>query len=116
MSTAADIWEVMAAEISSPRRNPLEMFLGRAGLHGVSTYRRRGRAEPAVAPRLSLRVAPRTAIVPLVGFTMNDARAGEARGEGTIRFVGGVPTWLATERPAPAQEPDDVRAVPPQVA
>lgn len=50
-------------------------------------------------------------------LTLDEARAAEARGEGTLRFVGGVPTWLPMPAHllAPQQEPADVRAVAPEI-
>lgn len=102
MSTAADIWEVMAEEISGHVRNPLETFLGRAGLSGVSISRQRADRKPVVVARP---VDPAAVPVYVVGVTLREALAAETRGEGVIRFVGGVPQWFHGAPVSPAPRP-----------
>lgn len=105
MSTAADIWEVMAEEIGGHTHNPLEAFVYNGRLAGVRFQRSPKMLEP-IQPDVNDYV------------TLESAIAMETRGEGTVKFIGGVPTWLPAPAhpPPPREEPYDIFAIPPKVA
>jgi len=98
MSTAADIWEVMADEIGSHDHNPLESFVRSGRLAGVRFY-----AGPKRLP------APEPGEYEICAITLSEAIGMETRGEGAVKFVGGVPMWI----PSPPQQTSPVRAAEP---
>lgn len=85
----------MADEIGSHDHNPLESFVRNGRLAGVRFYAgpKRTRADP-VEYEIS-------------AVTLSEAIALEACGEGTVKFVGGVPMWIPSSPPrtlpAPAE-------------
>jgi len=96
MSTSSDIWEVMAEEIGGRDHNPLESFVRNGRLAGVRFY---------AGPK---RLAPEPVEFEICAITLSEALAMETRGEGAVKFIGGVPVWLhsaPTPRPRTLLDP-----------
>jgi hypothetical protein len=94
VSTAADIWEVMADEIGSHDHNPLESFVRNGRLAGARVY---------ASPK---RLSPEPIEFEISAITLSEAISMETRGEGAVKFVGGVPMWI----PSSPQQTPPVRA------